>query len=274
MWKRVLGIVGGIGPHAHIELERRLLAAVEAVAGDQSYPPWILSSIPATPDRTAALLGGGASPVPLLQASLERLQRAGADFAVLACNTIYAFLDEIGAEPPLPILHMIEETVLEIARLGAVSRIGLLATTGTLQSGVYAKAIERYAPQLRPVSLLDLPGGERLQDDLVMHTIYGSPSAEGRRGGLKAGFLQDPVRHRAYSDCLLEACTRLVENGADCIVLGCTEVSLGLARVATSGLRLIDPMDVVVREILAIAQGERPLPRRLSLAVGPPSPLT
>lgn len=66
IWQRVIGIVGGLGPHAHIEFERRLLAAITQPSSDQDYPEWVVSSIPQTPDRTAALLEGGPSPVSCL----------------------------------------------------------------------------------------------------------------------------------------------------------------------------------------------------------------
>jgi aspartate/glutamate racemase len=72
-WFHVLGIVGGLGPHAHIEFERRLLAAVGSPSSDPEYPEWILCSVSQTPDRTAALLEGGASPMPALVVALERL---------------------------------------------------------------------------------------------------------------------------------------------------------------------------------------------------------
>src|SRR5438270_10247881 len=103
-WQRLIGIVGGLGPHAHVDFERRLLAEVPAASGDQDYPPWLVSSLPATPDRTEHLLGQGPSPVPLLVRSLERLAAGQADFAVIACITAHAFLPEIGPQVRLPIL--------------------------------------------------------------------------------------------------------------------------------------------------------------------------
>ena len=81
--RRVIGIAGGMGPHAHLEFERRLLAAIERPSSDQDYPEWVVSSVPDTPDRTVALLEGGPSPIPSLLRSFERLAASGADFAVM-----------------------------------------------------------------------------------------------------------------------------------------------------------------------------------------------
>lgn len=259
-WQRVLGIAGGLGPHAHLELERRLLAAIGDAAGDRSYPPWVLSSMPATPDRTAAVLGQGPSPVPWLVSSLERLEAAGADFAVIACVSAHAFLDEVLPRARLPVLDLVAETLLEIHRRGDWLRVGLLATTGTLESGIFAIAAARCAPELRLLSLPDLPGGTSLQEELVMRSIYG-PSTDGRRaGGIKAGQDRDPATGRRHADSLRRALGRLAEAGAECVITGCTEIPLALGRDPIQGIPLIDPIDVAARQAIRISRGEQPLP--------------
>ena len=179
--QRVIGIAGGMGPHAHIEFERRLLAAVENPLSDQDYPEWVVSSVPYTPDRTLALLENGPSPLPCLIRSLERLASC-ADFAVLTCITAHAFLDEIRAQVRLPILNLAEVALQEAARcmeLGAC--VGVLATTGALRESVYQRAASQVAPNLELRSLLDLPDGDALQEELVMRPIYG-PLRKGKRG--------------------------------------------------------------------------------------------
>ncbi len=94
--QRLIGIVGGLGPFAHLDFERKLLEAARELTGataDQDFPEWVLSSIPQTPDRTEAFLGHAEDPSPVLLRSLERVRRAGADFAVVACNTAHLFLE-------------------------------------------------------------------------------------------------------------------------------------------------------------------------------------
>ncbi len=258
-YPRTLGIVGGLGPHAHLELERRLLAAVEPVEGDQGYPSWVLASFPGTPDRTAAVLGAGPSPVPALRSSLERLRDAGAAFAVIACNTAHAFLGELVELEVLPILDMVGETVAAGLEAGDLEALGVLATTGTLRAEVYPKAAARLDPSLRVLSLHDVPGGEALQESLVMDSIYGRPEGGHRVGGIKAGHEADPISGRPYCEALAEAAERLRAAGAQRIVCGCTEISLVLQE-EDSGIPLLDPLDIAVRETLRIARGERDLP--------------
>lgn len=266
-WQRVIGIVGGLGPHAHIELERRLLAAVAEAGGDQDYPEWVVSSIPQTPDRTLALLEGGPSPVPLMVRSLERLDAAGCKFALIACVTAHAFLDEARAQVRLPILDLIEVTLREAALRPLDSgRIGILATTGALRSGVWARTLERMpdrtSPQLELVSLLDLPEGEALQEELLMRPVYG-PLRGGRRlpGGVKAGGHCDIETGVPHREALLAAVRKLAAAGAACVVTGCTEIPIALGRDPVGGIPLLDPLDLAARAAVRIARGELPLPR-------------
>lgn len=261
-WLRVIGIVGGMGPHSHIEFERRLLAAIEAPSSDQDYPEWVVSSVPQTPDRTAALLEGGASPVSWLVRSFDRLASC-ADFAVLTCVTAHAFLDEVRAQVRLPILDMIEPTLAEAARrFGPGARIGLLATTGALRSGIYQRTAARVAPDLRLISLLDLSNGDTLQDELLMRPVYG-PQGEGRRqpGGIKCGGDRDPETGVSHRDTLAAAVRHLAGAGALCVVTGCTEIPLALERKPVDGTPLLDPLDLAARTAVRIARGELPLPR-------------
>lgn len=260
-WRRVIGIAGGMGPYAHMEFERRLLAAIEQPGSDQDYPEWVVSSVPHTPDRTVALLEGGPSPVPCLLRSFERLSLC-ADFGVLTCITAHAFLEEVRARVRLPILDMVELTLVEAARrFGPGARIGVLATTGALRGGVYRRTAARAAPGLDLVSLLDLQDGDTLQEEFLMRPIYG-PLRAGRRGpgGIKAGGDRDVETGISHHDTLATAVRHLAGAGAACVVTGCTEIPLALGRDPSDGTPLLDPLDLAARTAVRIARGELPLP--------------
>jgi aspartate racemase len=259
--QRVIGIVGGLGPHAHVDFERRLLAAVPAASHDQDYPEWIVSSIPRTPDRTRFLVGEGPSPVPLLVESVKRLE-GRAHFAVIACITAHAFLDEIRPQVRLPILDAVEVTLAEAVRAhGERARIGLLATTGTLRSGLFPRVAARTAPGLNLVSLPDVASWE-LQEELVMRPIYG-PSAAGRYlgGGVKSGTDRDPETGVLHRDTLARAMALLADAGTVAVITGCTEISLALGTSPVAGAPLLDPMGIAARTAVAMARGELPLPQ-------------
>ncbi len=262
-WSRIIGIVGGLGPHAHIRFEELLLReagarTTGAMVRDQDYPPYLISSLPGTPDRTDYVLGRGPSPLPWLERSLRTLAGASgtgdgvsADFAVIACNAAHAVLPELRAKGILPLLDLVGETVAHVRRRSEARTIGLLATTGTLKARIYQKASTAHG--LDAMSLLDLPGGEDLQRTLVMETVYGTA----QRPGIKAG-----AHHElAHRDRLLENLERAVgllkDAGAGLVIVACTEIPLVLRPGCSVGVEIVDPLEVVAREALEVAAGER-----------------
>lgn len=240
--REVIGVVGGLGPYAHLLLERRLLEAARALLGashDQDFPEWILASVPHTPDRTRAIVAEGIDPTPWLIRALCHL-RGVADFAIVACNTAHHFLPSASAAAGLPILDMLDATAERIAARWAGARVGLLATTGALEARIHQDRLT--ARGLAPVSLLDLPDGAARQRGWVMEPIYGPWRAGAHHGGgIKGG--GDASEGTA---ALTRAATALRdEGGATVLVAGCTEVPLALPGTTVAGLPLIDPMRVV-----------------------------
>lgn len=273
-WPRIIGILGGLGPHAHIELERCLLQAVGQPAHEQDYPEWFLASLPATPDRTSALLGEGPSPVGALVAGLRRLEPL-VDFAVVACHTAHAFLGEAQSQVGLPVLSLVAQvastlddalhpSTLAPGARHANAKVGLLATTGTLSAHLYPTAAHRGGHALEFISLLDLPDGARLQEELVMRPIYGRKTHQGRSGGgIKSGLSTDPESQRQHADVLREAAARLVAAGATCILPACTEISLALRSGSIQEVPIFEPLQILAAAALDVASGRRPLPRPL-----------
>lgn len=264
-WKHVIGIVGGLGPHAHVEFETLLLSATEVALGrpalDQDYPSWVLSSLPATPDRTGALLEGTESPVDALVRSAARLK--GADFAVIPCNTAHAFLEELRPRVSIPFLDMIGVTAERaVARAGPRGAIGILAASGTLRSGVYTRKILEVSPDARILTPVDLEDGEDLQERLVMVPICGPKAAGGMRagGGIKSGAFRDPRKKEELAEPMREAARRLAAAGAEIVLTACTEIPLVLGRERVGDIPLLDPMAVAAEAAIEIALGRRPLP--------------
>ena len=101
----MLGILGGMGPLATADFYAKLIAQTPA-ARDQDHVPVVIYAVPQVPDRTAALLRGGATPVPALLAGLRTLVAAGAQAIAMPCNTAHAWFDELAAQSPVPLLHI------------------------------------------------------------------------------------------------------------------------------------------------------------------------
>lgn len=197
--KKIVGVIGGMGPLATVDLYRKIVEHTLADC-DQAHVRTIIDSNTNIPDRTAALLSGGESPVRELQSSARLLERAGAQVLVMPCHTAHCFYDEVQAAVQVPVLNMIQLTVRELKRRG-VARAGLLATDGAVQSGIYQRHFEGSGIEL----LLPDPDGQAA----LMDMIY---------SGVKAG------RSDYDTQAVRTVLDRLMDAGAQTLILGCTEL--------------------------------------------------
>lgn len=205
MNKKVIGVIGGMGPLATVDLYRKLVEHCDA-ATDQEHPRVVIDGNTAIPDRTAALLRGGADPVPELVKSAKRLVGIGAEVLVMPCNTAHCFYDAVAASVPVPVLHMLRLTRDALLARG-VRTAGLLATDGTVETGVYQKTFLGSG-----VTLLTPDADAQAA---VMGVVY---------DGVKAG---DP----AYdASAFRRACEALLARGAETLILGCTELPCAFER--------------------------------------------
>ena len=204
----MLGVLGGMGPLATADFYEKLIAQTPAVR-DQEHVPVVIYAVPQVPDRTAALLHGGASPLPALLAGLRTLTTAGARTIAIPCNTAHAWYDELAAASPVPILHIADAAADAAVRIaGPGARLALVATSGTLAAGIYPR---RFAARGFACAT---PTDPEMRD-LVMPGI----------ARVKAGAV-------AEGGQLLErAVGALLERGAGAVVLGCTEVPVALDRI-------------------------------------------
>jgi len=225
----VVGILGGLGPWATLDLYRRILELTPA-REDQDHLHVIIDSNPHVPDRTAAILGEGESPMPALAAGLRRLADAGAGFIAIPCNTAHHWIEELVRQSPVPVVDMVAEAVAAVQALGSVTCVGLLATTGTIRSGLYRRRFEE-----RGVAMV-VPD-EPVQADAVMGAIFGPT-------GIKVGHMNE-----ANGRLLKGAADALVAAGAQAIIAGCTEIPLVL-RPDDVSVPLIDTQDCLARAVV------------------------
>lgn len=212
----VLGVLGGMGPEATAYF-MLLVVRLTPAEKDQDHVEMIVINDPKIPDRSAAILEGGPSPVPRILRDLKMLESLGVDLVAVPCNTFFYFYDDVASRTSLPIVHMIEEAARLVSEAGLKS-VGLLATSGAVRVGLY----QRY---LEPAGIeVVLPEN---QDD-VMRAIY----------EIKAG------RKELARPLLLRVGRSLVEEGAQVVMAGCTEVPLVLTK---DDIPLLDPMEVVAR---------------------------
>ncbi len=206
----MIGVLGGMGPLATADFYAKLIAATPA-ARDQDHLPLLLYAVPQIPDRTAAILADGPSPLPALLTGLRTLLGAGAEAIAIPCNTAHAWYDELAAVSPVPVLHIADAAAAAAARIaGAGARLGLVATAGTLAAGFYPRRLAA-----RGFDCL-VPAPEEM-DALVMPGI----------ARVKAGDVA------GAGPQLAAAVAALLDHGAAAVILGCTEVPVALDRLGS-----------------------------------------
>lgn len=230
---KTIGVIGGMGPEATQDLFFKIINNTKA-ARDQDHLPVIISSIPQIPDRTPAIFGDAESPIPAMAASCDRLDRAGADFAIMPCVSAHYFIDELTAAVTLPILSMFDAVADHIAARGDVKKVGLIATTGTVFGGAFAK-------RLAAAGLETVVPDKDVQDR-IQQCIY----------DIKAS---DPGRTRAEITAdLARAAQSLVDKGAQGIIAGCTEIPLALSQ-ADMTVPYFDSLVILARAAVVKAGG-------------------
>lgn len=200
---RIVGVIGGMGPEATVELMRRVIAKTPA-EDDQDHIHLIVESNPKIPSRIAHLIERtGADPTPELIRIAQNLQRAGAHALAMPCNTAHGYAAAIKRSVDIPLLDMVALTVERITAeripaSGKVRTVGLLASTAVINADLFAQALAGH--DIRTV----LPARQDEVMALIKAVKRGDtgPQAQDQLGRLAAELA-------THSDTLLVACSEL-----------------------------------------------------------------
>jgi aspartate racemase len=237
MSEKIIGILGGMGPEATIDLFAKIVKGT-TVKKDQNHLRILIDNNPKVPDRTLAIQKKGPSPLPQLIRSAKILENAGADFIVIPCVTAHYYYKPLQKKLNIPILNMVEMTAQYIkSRVKGISKVGLLATTGTIQAGLFQTSFSHTDLQW----IIPTP---EVQKKWVMEAIYG------RRGIKAIGPSENSQR------LILNACVKLVQEGAQAIIAGCTEVPLVLEEKDLS-VPFIDPLSILAKAAIERAKRKK-----------------
>lgn len=200
---RILGVLGGMGPLATVDFLHKLIAETPA-RSDQEHIPVIVYSVPQIPDRPAAIVGRGESPLPHMLEGIRTLKRAGAEALAIACNTAHYWYDDLVRQGGLPILHIADAACAAFADRN-FRRAGLLATTGTTAAGFYQSRMSARGIDC----VLSTADEQRALVEPAIEMV--------KRNQLT----------QAHALALRAACA-LRDQGAQAIIMGCTEIPLAL----------------------------------------------
>ncbi|HOT97356.1 MAG TPA: amino acid racemase [bacterium] len=224
----ILGIFGGMGPEATANLYQLVVERTPATR-DQEHIPTLIYSLPQVPDRTTAILSGDPSILPFLKEGVTRLEKAGASYIAIPCNTVHYYYDQMQGSVKIPIIHMIRETAEEVkTRYPQAKKVGLLATSGTISTGLYekefaARGIEVVVPT------------KNILENYVMKAVY---------------LIKAHGDKQQAEEWLCLAGKELEHDGAEVVVLGCTEIPLAF-NPKRSGVPVVSATRVLADRAIA-----------------------
>ncbi len=228
---KLLGVLGGMGPLATVDFLQKLIEETPAKR-DQDHIPVMAYSVPQIPDRPPAITGTGESPLPQMLEGVLTLKRAGATTIAIACNTAHFWYDALVQQGGLPILHIADAACASFAG-NSVRRVGLLATSGTIAAGFYQSRLAAHGIACVLPSAVD-------QRELVLPAI-------------------DCVKRNALEDghaLAQRAAQHLLGCGAEFIIMGCTEIPLGMEYQTTDiSVHCIDATRALARACVAWHRG-------------------
>lgn len=228
MAEKVIGIIGGMGPEATADLYLKIIHNTPA-AIDQQHMHVLIDGNTKIPDRTIAIMQGGEDPAPYIAAAGRNLFRAGADYLAISCNTAHYYYDAVQAAVPIPVLHMPKICLEYIQeKYPNVTCCGLLATSATIQTGLYQNLAEKAGLEM----LHSVP---EIQANQVMEGIRNVKAGRKEEGG----------------ELLKAAANALIERGAEVIIAGCTEIPLVLQNGSIS-VPVVDPTLIMALKIIEL----------------------
>ena len=223
-----LGVIGGMGPLATADFLHKLTVSTAAQT-DQQHIPTLLYGDCTTPDRTASVLGTGPSPLPQLLAAVDFLNSAGVQVIAMPCNSAHCWYQDLADRAKVPFLHIVDASAQQVLVRNPQARcIGVLSTEGTARMGIYTERLTSLG--LQPLT----------------------PSEEDFRNLISPGIACIKAGDLAQGGKLLrEAADQLFTRGADSVILGCTEIPLGMTQELVSDpTRFIDSTQSLVEATL------------------------
>lgn len=234
-----LGLLGGLGPAATVDLYDKIVKATPA-KNDQEHFKVVIEQNPQIDDRTACLLYGGPDPTIAMYNACKRLENDGCEYIIIPCNTAHAFLPRLKRHLKTPFIDM-QQTMLDAikAKFGDEARVGLLATSGTIATGIYSQKAEKMGMKMFT------PDEDHQKS--VMNAIYGP---EGAKAGFTTGTCYDDLYRGA----------KYLVDTYDCnvLILGCTELPLIFHetddfKIGDKTVSIVDPTATLARKCVEIA---------------------
>lgn len=221
---KTIGVLGGMGPEASSNLYSKIIKYAQREYGaiqDFDYPPIIIYSLPLFGFNETGIVDEKLVKTQLIE-GVKKLESAGCDLIIIACNTVHSYFEEMQSAVKVPIFNIIEETKKRVIKFG-YKKVGLFASESTNKLELYQKrfadsSIEVISPNNEQQKILNrviehVMGGNQKTEDII--------------------FLKDIARD-------------YIRQGAEAIVMGCTEIPLAINQAHTD-IKLFDTIEIIVQ---------------------------
>ena len=222
MSSKAVGIIGGMGPEATIDLMVKVIRTTPAKI-DQDHIRMFVDNNPKVPCRIKAILGDGANPGPVMAQMAEGLEKVGADFLVIPCNTAHYYIDYVKDAVQVDVLNMVEETV-KVLKKDEMKKVALLATSALINTNLYIKELT--------IAEIEVVLPQKDYQQMVMEVTF----------AVKSG---DFSKAESYVEKII---SHVVDMGSESMVLGCTELPLVISREKYP-FKFYDPTNILAKAI-------------------------
>ncbi|MDP2650398.1 MAG: amino acid racemase, partial [bacterium] len=220
---KTLGILGGVGPQTTSKVYLSVINLIRKKGGEK-YPPIVIYNLPFpfVIENEAIVQGiNSEKMIPYLVDGAKILEKSGADFGILPCNTLHKYIYKIREVVSIPFLSILEETVSILKRKG-IKKVGILATETTIESKIFEDA-------LRSIGINIMYPSQREQS--IVSNVIIELLSEGKNNQQK--------------ERLETVCGTLQKQGAEAILLACTDLQLVTSDVKTS-VPIIDTTEILI----------------------------
>ncbi len=231
MTDKSVGIMGGMGPEATVDLMQRIIAGTPA-KDDVDHLHLLVDNNPKVPSRIKALLeGNGEDPTPALIKMAQGLQSAGAEFLAMPCNTAHNYHSAIAESVSIPVINLIDLTVETVhQKQPSIVKVGVLASSAVLKTELYHPYFARKN----------------------IETLF--PSEEHQASVMQ---LIQSIKAKAATEAEFEAYQLALSNlqaqGAEALIIACTELSV-VAQQINSHLPVYDASQLLADTIISMAK--------------------
>ena len=226
MTQKIIGILGGLGPEATADLFYKIVKLSPAEK-DQDHFRIIIDNNPKIPDRTEAIMGIGQDPLPELITTAKNLEKAGADFIIIPCNTAHYFISGIQENVNIPILNMVQECAKHVKKIfPTFKKVCLFASKGTYETKLYNTFFDKINIEILVPSLSE--------QEKIMKVIY----------EVKSGILTEEMKRQ-----MIDISNKQIKKGSKAIIAGCTEIPLVL-KDGDVKVPVIDPTYILAKRAI------------------------